>query len=64
MVFYLLQIHQNCCTTLQYYYAPQFERSILWSDSQVDIKWPFIETIKIADKDAAGAAMNDAEVYE
>ena len=45
------------------YYAPQFERSILWSDSQIDIKWPFIETFKIADKDATGASLTQAEVY-
>jgi dTDP-4-dehydrorhamnose 3,5-epimerase len=46
------------------YYAPELERSIIWSDSEIGIKWPSIGDIKIADKDAAGAAMNDAEVYE
>lgn len=45
------------------YYTPQFERSILWSDSQIGIEWPSIENIKIADKDAAGISLTQAEVY-
>lgn len=45
------------------YYAPEFERSILWSDHQIGIEWPSIDDIKIADKDAAGTSLIQAEVY-
>lgn len=46
------------------YYAPELERSILWSDSQISINWPKVTNIKIAEKDAAGAELKTAEVYE
>lgn len=45
------------------YYAPEFERSILWSDNNIGIEWPVIENIKIVDKDASGVSFNQAEVY-
>jgi dTDP-4-dehydrorhamnose 3,5-epimerase len=45
------------------YYAPECERSIIWSDDQIGIDWPKVGEQKIADKDNAGAKLNKAEVY-
>lgn len=45
------------------YYAPTFERSIIWSDSIIAINWPDVDNLKIADKDAAGSYLAQAEVY-
>ncbi|MFK7967651.1 MAG: dTDP-4-dehydrorhamnose 3,5-epimerase [Rickettsiaceae bacterium] len=45
------------------YYAPELEKSILWSDSQIGIEWPLLENIKIVDKDAAGTSLIQSEVY-
>ena len=45
------------------YYAPELERSILWSDPKIGIEWPLVSEIKIASKDEAGLTLAQAEVY-
>jgi dTDP-4-dehydrorhamnose 3,5-epimerase len=45
------------------YWAPQHERTILWSDADLAIEWPVSGTPLLAAKDAAGARLRDAEVY-
>jgi dTDP-4-dehydrorhamnose 3,5-epimerase len=48
------------------YYAPQWERSILWNDSTINIAWPLINGGKptLSVKDEAGKPLNEAEVFE
>lgn len=47
------------------YYAPQWERTILWNDPQVNIRWPLIAEMPIlSPKDEAGSPFSGAEVYE
>lgn len=45
------------------YYAPAHERSLLWNDAQVGIRWPVDFEPVLAKKDAAGLPLRDAEVY-
>jgi len=45
------------------YYAPAHERSILWSDPQIGIRWPIDFEPVLAKKDAAGLLLRDAEVF-
>jgi dTDP-4-dehydrorhamnose 3,5-epimerase len=45
------------------YYAPEFERSIIWSDKQIGIEWPDFGYTKVAAKDAAGLSFGEAEVF-
>ncbi|HBR6978939.1 TPA: dTDP-4-dehydrorhamnose 3,5-epimerase [Klebsiella aerogenes] len=45
------------------YYAPQSERSILWNDPEIGIKWPDIDDIQLSAKDLNGLLLSDAEVY-
>jgi len=45
------------------YYAPAHERSILWSDPQIGIRWPIDFEPVLAKKDAAGVLLRDAEVF-
>lgn len=47
------------------YWAPEFERSILWSDPALAIDWPLkgAEPL-LAAKDRAGKLLLDAEVFE
>ncbi|NDY74515.1 dTDP-4-dehydrorhamnose 3,5-epimerase [Desulfobacter hydrogenophilus] len=47
------------------YYAPKFERSILWSDQTIGIQWPGIEkqTPVLSQKDEQGVRFQDAEVF-
>jgi dTDP-4-dehydrorhamnose 3,5-epimerase len=46
------------------YYAPQSERTLLWSDPDVGIEWPFTGAAILSAKDAVGKPLNAAEVYE
>ena len=46
------------------YYAPEYERCILWSDSQVNIHWPQLNHLKLSAKDQAGLSLSAAEVFE
>lgn len=46
------------------YYAPEFERSILWNDEHLGIRWPEGLTPKLSAKDSAGVRFHSAEVFE
>lgn len=47
------------------YYAPEYERSIRWDDPDLAIDWPLNGiTPVLSDKDRAGVALGDAEVYQ
>jgi dTDP-4-dehydrorhamnose 3,5-epimerase len=45
------------------YYAPQFERTLLWNDPDVGIEWPSAGDIILSDKDKNGKLLSLAEVY-
>ncbi|MBW4643630.1 MAG: dTDP-4-dehydrorhamnose 3,5-epimerase [Goleter apudmare HA4340-LM2] len=45
------------------YYAPQYERSILWNDPDLAIAWPIQATPILSAKDQAGKLLQDAEVF-
>lgn len=46
------------------YWAPEFERSILWNDPAIGIQWPIDGTPQLSGKDQVGKLLNDAEVFE
>jgi dTDP-4-dehydrorhamnose 3,5-epimerase len=47
------------------YYAPQWERSILWNDPQLNIDWPIHGNAPtISAKDAVGKLLSEAEIFE
>nr|WP_319393507.1 dTDP-4-dehydrorhamnose 3,5-epimerase [uncultured Desulfobacter sp.] len=47
------------------YYAPEYERSILWADQTIGIQWPGIEKEPpvLSQKDENGVRFQDAEVF-
>ena len=45
------------------YWAPQFERSLLWNDPALDIAWPLAGEPSLAAKDAAGLPLAQCEVF-
>jgi len=46
------------------YYAPQHERTILWSDPALGIHWPLGGQPMVSDKDRQGMAFAAAEVFD
>lgn len=45
------------------YYAPEYERSLLWSDPALAIPWPIERGPLLSVKDARGALLADAELF-
>ena len=46
------------------YYAPEYERSLLWSDPALGIKWPIDGEPKLAAKDVAGKLLANADLFK
>ncbi|MEM8831658.1 MAG: dTDP-4-dehydrorhamnose 3,5-epimerase [Cyanobacteria bacterium P01_G01_bin.19] len=46
------------------YYAPEYERSILWNDTELSIDWKMTGEPVLSSKDKAGTPLKKAEVYE
>ena len=45
------------------YYAPQWERTLLWNDPQLGITWPTVGEPILAAKDMAGTPFAEADTY-
>jgi dTDP-4-dehydrorhamnose 3,5-epimerase len=45
------------------YYAPQYERTVIWNDPDLAIAWPIQEEPILSAKDKSGKLLRDAEVY-
>ena len=47
------------------YYHPEYEKSIIWNDSDIGIEWPLQDDeVILSAKDAAGGLFKDAETYD
>lgn len=47
------------------YYAPQWERTILWNDPTIHINWPIMGSVpSLSAKDEMGKLLGEAEVFE
>lgn len=46
------------------FYAPQYERTILWNDPQIGINWPLNDGLPLlSSKDLDGKLLNESEVF-
>lgn len=45
------------------YWAPEFERCILWNDPQIGIDWPLDGEPLLSNKDKLGTLLADADVF-
>ncbi len=64
--FYVLSDEAEVLYKATDYYAPEWERTLLWNDPNIGIMWPLIEghAPLVSRKDAQGRPLKDAEVYE
>jgi len=46
------------------YWAPEFERSLLWNDPALNIVWPLDGEPQLSAKDKLGALLADADTFE
>jgi len=48
------------------YYAPKWERTLLWNDEKINISWPLIDENQplLSVKDASGTPFDQADVYD
>ncbi|MDP8567792.1 dTDP-4-dehydrorhamnose 3,5-epimerase [Methylophilus aquaticus] len=46
------------------FYAPQYERCIVWDDPTLAIDWPLQSTPSLSAKDAQGLSFDDADKFE
>ncbi len=46
------------------YYAPEYERCIQWSDTDLAIDWQYNGKPQVSEKDANGALFKDAEYFQ
>ena len=62
--FYVLSESADFVYKATDYYAPQFERTVLWNDSDLGIVWPLTGDPILSGKDVAGTSLHKAEVFE
>jgi dTDP-4-dehydrorhamnose 3,5-epimerase len=46
------------------HYAPEFQRSVIWSDSSINILWPSNKDLVLAKKDSESPSLCDADVFD
>lgn len=63
--FYVLSESADFVYKCTDFYAPEYERSLLWSDPALGIEWPLVEgaPLRLSAKDREGVALRDAEVF-
>lgn len=63
--FYVTSLEAEVLYKASDYYAPQWERSILWNDPSIGVEWPTQEGFLILSaKDDTGKLLQEAEVFE
>ncbi|MGK0298777.1 MAG: dTDP-4-dehydrorhamnose 3,5-epimerase [Gammaproteobacteria bacterium] len=57
--------YADVCYKCTDYYAPEYERALLWNDLSVGINWPLDEGTEpiLSEKDQNGKSINEAEVF-
>lgn len=63
--FYVMSERAEVVYKVTDYYAPEWERSILWNDPKIGVEWPLkgLDPI-LSQKDAAGKPLADAEIFD
>ncbi|MDW7643569.1 MAG: dTDP-4-dehydrorhamnose 3,5-epimerase [Desulfuromonadales bacterium] len=62
--FLVLSQHAEFLYKTTNYYAPEYDRGIVWDDPDINITWPYPELPQLSDKDRLAKCFADAEVFE
>lgn len=62
--FYVLSEQAEVLYKATDYYAPQWERTILWNDPALGIRWPASPAPIVSPKDAVGLPLSQAELFD
>jgi dTDP-4-dehydrorhamnose 3,5-epimerase len=64
--FYVLSEWAEVAYKATDYYAPEWDRSLLWNDPEIGIAWPLIngQAPSLSNKDIQGKALKDAELFD
>ncbi len=64
--FYVLSEWANVIYKVTDYYAPEWDRTLLWNDPDIGIDWPLIDgsALLISDKDAHSLTLEEAETFK
>ena len=64
--FYVLSDWADVIYKVTDYYAPEWDRTLLWNDPEIGIEWPLINggLLNISTKDAAGTRLRDADTFK
>lgn len=48
------------------FYAPEWERTLLWNDPQIGVNWPLVDgqLPRLSAKDAVGTLLSEAELFD
>lgn len=63
--FYVLSDFAEFTYKCSDYYAPEYERSLIWNDPDVNINWPLIDEIplNLSEKDKAGKPLGKCDTF-
>ena len=63
--FYVLSETAEVLYSCTDFYAPEYDRSILWNDPDIGIEWPLLsgKSPQLSEKDQNGASFKQAEVF-
>jgi len=64
--FYVLSEWVDVIYKVTEYYAPEWDRTLLWNDPDIGIAWPLIDGsgLLVSDKDAEGLPLKEAETFD
>lgn len=63
--FYVTSMDAEVLYKASDYYAPEWERSIMWNDPMIGIQWPIQDEVPVLSaKDGMGKLLSEAEVFE
>jgi dTDP-4-dehydrorhamnose 3,5-epimerase len=64
--FYVISAWAEIAYKATDYYAPEWDRTIIWNDSEVGIEWPLLPGLQplLSDKDQKGRLLAEAELFD